>query len=85
MCPQDCFNGAATYRSRKLVVPAVDVGATPQLQWGRDLTVAEIQGGGFFDGLLTLLQWGRDLTVAEMSRAPRGRCSRRSGFNGAAT
>ncbi len=54
------------------------------LQWGRDLTVADIRSsrGGLVG--LGALQWGRDLTVADMwprALSP-GEVAR---FNGAAT
>ena len=55
-----------------------------QLQWGRDLTVAESFEDTPKVGDVKLLQWGRDLTVAESSRTspdiPMSSC-----FNGAAT
>ena len=65
------FNGAATFRSRK--VGELWLPSTPRssLQWGRDLSVAE--GGrrpGRQNRTITL-QWGRDLSVAEGgSRTP---------------
>ncbi len=63
----------------------IELGGKVQLQWGRDLSVAEI--ADYLDALITVarLQWGRDLSVAEIlqltppSRAG-GAC-----FNGAAT
>ena len=82
--PGPRFNGAATFRSRKVVWRVL---ATPHdlaLQWGRDLSVAE----GFQPSGLSwwhdTLQWGRDLSVAEGCRTRRTArpCS---GFNGAAT
>ena len=58
--------------------------SSAQLQWGRNLTVAE----GFVKSMesseAALLQWGRNLTVAEgFTRADLGNVDR--GFNGAAT
>ena len=62
-----CFNGAATFRSRKAAgIPSTLPSKCP-LQWGRDLSVAEgaRQAAMYEEGLE--LQWGRDLSVAEGS------------------
>ena len=62
-----CFNGAATFRSRKAAFPVLGQSLLDiQLQWGRDLSVAE--GWGAMSERRTAryrLQWGRDLSVAE--------------------
>ena len=79
------FNGAATFRSRKVDKMVLHNRNVEALQWGRDLSVAEGhvcigRGGG-----QAMLQWGRDLSVAE-GQAPRQKAPRRQlGFNGAAT
>ena len=39
--------------------------AAPELQWGRNLTVAEGCSGEVSNFRLYELQWGRNLTVAE--------------------
>ncbi len=37
------------------------------LQWGRDLTVADMRNASHWDTVITdWLQWGRDLTVADI-------------------
>ncbi len=41
-------------------------GADGGLQWGRDLSVAEIQRISPDENRLGMLQWGRDLSVAEI-------------------
>src|SRR5579884_3324522 len=53
------------------------------LQWGRDLSIAEIVVSG--DPSLSgyPLQWGRDLSIAEIESHPNGLCFI-VGFNGAA-
>jgi len=62
-----CFNGAATFRSRKhrgrgnlLYVILFD-----RLQWGRDLSIAETGPVTVIAPQATALQWGRDLSIAE--------------------
>ncbi len=86
--PFNCFNGAATWKSRKaneLTRRSIPTKASMgprlgsrgklnlrhirmlfiQLQWGRDLEVAERQTHFQPARGLCLLQWGRDLEVAE--------------------
>ena len=61
------FNGAATFQSRKLP-PAKNADDTEvQLQWGRDLSVAETTVLERLPRPMFRLQWGRDLSVAETS------------------
>ena len=36
-----------------------------ELQWGRDLTVADRRKTRQLVGVVIMLQWGRDLTVAD--------------------
>ena len=56
-----------------------------ELQWGRDLTVADSPVAATVPRLvLVSLQWGRDLTVAD-SEAPPCPSLALMGFNGAAT
>ena len=45
--PQASFNGAATFRPRKVVVWAALSHQWDQLQWGRDLSAAEGGKKGF--------------------------------------
>ena len=102
------FNGAATFRSRKVHdgrkvrgdEGRASMGPRPfgrgrrtayappnpvnQLQWGRDLSVAEGGECGERGGVEQGLQWGRDLSVAEGPTLRRGRRGAAS-FNGAAT
>jgi hypothetical protein len=40
-----------------------------QLQWGRDLSIAEMKGSAPSDRAVLLLQWGRDLSIAEIAVA----------------
>ena len=60
-----CFNGAATFRSRKESAGRISGGREAMLQWGRDLSVAEGVISTMRLCTATLLQWGRDLSVAE--------------------
>jgi len=60
-----CFNGAATFQSRK-GRPATRSRILPvTLQWGRDLSVAESTPPNPPRPSRAKLQWGRDLSVAE--------------------
>ncbi len=60
------FNGAATWKSRKVACINPSENRFPLLQWGRDLEVAERRYQRIGPFLLDLsLQWGRDLEVAE--------------------
>src|SRR5436309_1142878 len=66
----------------------MDVEATtlrdhPQLQWGRDRSIAEIQRGGEKAHVAVALQWGRDRSIAEL-RSQLQRQTPLRGFNGAA-
>ena len=60
-----CFNGAATFRSRKAPGRRTMHGRIITLQWGRDLSVAEGVWQSATMTAPTPLQWGRDLSVAE--------------------
>ena len=60
-----CFNGAATFRSRKGGGGGGGGAQERALQWGRDLSVAEGSPVIFGGSAAKLLQWGRDLSVAE--------------------
>ena len=80
-----CFNGAATFRSRKGRNRSEASRSGTGLQWGRDLSVAE---GDFCRERVAefvKLQWGRDLSVAEGAEIPAANGSGAAGFNGAAT
>ena len=59
------FNGAATFRSRKVITEGTVERIAGVLQWGRDLSVAEGVKYAFSASLEGTLQWGRDLSVAE--------------------
>ena len=59
------FNGAATFQSRKQVKGVDPLLHAPQLQWGRDLSVAETWNLETGEYEQVKLQWGRDLSVAE--------------------
>ena len=60
------FNGAATFRSRKAAADMSTGAFVRQLQWGRDLSVAEGPSCRQKAARYTCgLQWGRDLSVAE--------------------
>ena len=81
---RNCFNGAGTARSRKLLAMFMSEKLLAVLQWGRGQRVS---GMCFMrqieTPLLSMLQWGRDRAVPEMD-AP---CldQHRTGFNGAGT
>ncbi len=60
------FNGAAIYRSRNCLEPQLGVAAGTELQWGRDLSIAELWSAIGMAGRGILLQWGRDLSIAEL-------------------
>src|SRR5579875_562073 len=63
------FNGAAISRSRKWFRPAQAIRAAGSLQWGRDLSIAEIEPVAHSKRARPAgLQWGRDLSIAEISR-----------------
>ena len=63
----ESFNGAATFRSRKVAFGAVGRSHRILLQWGRDLSVAEGRSQIRPNEVRSELQWGRDLSVAEGS------------------
>ncbi len=81
---RSCFNGAATFPSRKWTISPSDRVCHSPLQWGRDVSVAEISIDRSSFSADASLQWGRDVSVAEISTRRVTR-SRRHGFNGAAT
>ncbi len=81
---QRCFNGAATFPSRKWLLSVTTFCGKAMLQWGRDVSVAEIDDGDSSELSLVRLQWGRDVSVAEICRCALARRSARR-FNGAAT
>ena len=56
-------------RGNANVTVALDT-LSASLQWGRDLTVAEIRSRARLSLRPGPLQWGRDLTVAEIAHAP---------------
>ena len=66
ICHLSCFNGAATFQSRR---PGTRTWtwtrASSSLQWSRDLSVAETERGGEPPISSPRLQWSRDLSVAE--------------------
>ena len=66
-CPpaRPCFNGAATFQSRRPVKAAIPDMVMAWLQWGRDLSVAETIRMECKEVWMPVLQWGRDLSVAE--------------------
>ena len=78
------FNGAATFRSRKVTPTTTTSVTSAALQWGRDLSVAEGSSPNDVGASTPELQWGRDLSVAEGDGEHRVELLRRS-FNGAAT
>ncbi len=79
------FNGAATFPSRKCPARIVQHAYIPTLQWGRDVSVAEITGYPYpATNQSALLQWGRDVSVAEITQTW-GPIRRYPCFNGAAT
>ena len=59
------FNGAATFRLRKVQGAASSGGPASRLQWGRNLSVAEGQAALSDHLKKAALQWGRNLSVAE--------------------
>ena len=64
--PSAPFNGAATCSLRKVSIDRKHMIHQLDLQWGRNLFVAESPGGGPPNMLTYLfLQWGRNLFVAE--------------------
>ena len=69
--PHGCFNGAATLPSRMFGLERLEPRTVVVLQWGRDVTVADVMRpsiGGISS--LRWLQWGRDVTVADVSPDP---------------
>ena len=78
------FNGAATFQSRKLAELGIEFFPTPELQWGRDLSVTETSWTGCWAAKTTPLQWGRDLSVTETRKLTKLAYGKLS-FNGAAT
>src|SRR5579885_419290 len=65
------FNGAAISRSRKSALPPSILLSQLDLQWGRDLSIAEIFTlSGTIASVSGILQWGRDLSIAEMRQKP---------------
>src|SRR5579875_3211193 len=72
------FNGAAISRSRKWFRPAQAIRAAGSLQWGRDLSIAEIEPVAHSKIARPAgLQWGRDLSIAEICRVTKARESGR--------
>src|SRR5579883_1107760 len=72
------FNGAAISRSRKWFRPAQAIRAAGSLQWGRDLSIAEIEPVAHSKRARPAgLQWGRDLSIAEICRVTKARESGR--------
>ena len=65
-----CFNGAATFRSRKAAAYGPELSGWQELQWGRDLSVAEGHNLRDIAKEMHKLQWGRDLSVAEGRPGP---------------
>ncbi len=59
------FNGAAIYRSRNLARQTYDLIYPHALQWGRDLSIAELRRLIASRRDRISLQWGRDLSIAE--------------------
>ena len=82
--PAACFNGAATFRLRKVPLSDSGIEICQKLQWGRNLSVAE--GAISLPDALNyvMLQWGRNLSVAEGS-GDRALACTPARFNGAAT
>ncbi len=78
------FNGAATWKSRKVAVFMSQPATDETLQWSRDLEVAERKYSQSAQYLTQALQWSRDLEVAERRSTCLG-SPRRTRFNGAAT
>ena len=80
----DGFNGAATFRLRKAKATGTTDILIEELQWGRNLSVAEGDARPLMTWEQTVLQWGRNLSVAE--GAGRGLWPLQPAcFNGAAT
>src|SRR5579875_2785441 len=67
--PQAVFNGAAISRSRKSAGSQRPEKVAGCLQWGRDLSIAEIARQRLLHYQeFPRLQWGRDLSIAEIHR-----------------
>jgi len=64
-----CFNGATTLPSRKYEAAKLQSALLSVLQWGHDVTVAEIIDDLSKNRTVNMLQWGHDVTVAEISVA----------------
>ena len=60
------FNGAATFPSRKFALLFIGSGDSARLQWGRDVSVAEVKGRSCRLKPAGSLQWVRDVSVAEV-------------------
>jgi len=80
----NCFNGAATARSRNYAAARRKSIEQLTLQWGRDRAVAELLAHARMFMLDVPLQWGRDRAVAELLKN-RPRPAMIVRFNGAAT
>src|SRR5205823_4067196 len=78
------FNGAAIFRSRKCAGPITGVFENAALQWGRDLSIAEIIPSHYGAQPCQRLQWGRDLSIAEIYLSAVGTGLSITCFNGAA-
>ena len=64
-CPNRGFNGAATWKSRKVRKTLCVGRSLIKLQWSRDLEVAESVEPLRIAPAIAVLQWSRDLEVAE--------------------
>ena len=84
-CTPRGFNGAATFRLRKVFSQAISAVPPPALQWGRNLSVAEGPGHTRQWMRPNGLQWGRNLSVAEGHGHLYCRRAVTRRFNGAAT
>ncbi len=60
------FNGAAIFQSRKSYTETPTGTIDGMLQWGRDLSIAEIDQHKRQERQHYELQWGRDLSIAEI-------------------
>ena len=75
-----CFNGAATFRSRNVGEGAKREAAPHQLQWGRDLSVAECTRGAGGNGRrgrasMGPRPFGRGMRGKSVAQAPQGQAS----------
>ncbi len=62
----ESFNGAATFPSRKFLIDVANTRGEYTLQWGRDVSVAEVREDATVTARPNMLQWGRDVSVAEV-------------------